>query len=106
MEDLSQEPLIVPGQTQSTTLFSDSTISEADPQLALPEMSEESVLQQAELNNNNNDSNADVRHKRKGEDEGAQLILINYFVFFFYFYFFNFDVFNCYYCNDHAINRA
>jgi hypothetical protein len=70
MEDLSQEPLIVPGQTQNTTLFSDSTISEADPQLALPAMSEESVLQQAELNNNNDNSN-DARRKRKGEDEGA-----------------------------------
>jgi hypothetical protein len=71
MEDLSQEPLIVPGQTQNTTLFSDSTISEADPQLALPAMSEESVLQQAELNNNNDNSN-DARRKRKGEDEDME----------------------------------
>ena len=72
MEDLSQEPLIVPGQTQNTTLFSDSAVGEADPQLsvALPAMSEESVLQQAELNNNNDNVN-DTRRKRKGEDEGA-----------------------------------
>ena len=68
MEDPSQE-LIVPGQTQSTTLFSDGTSSEADPQLALPSMSEESVLQQAELNTTN-ELNSEGRRKRKGEDEG------------------------------------